>query len=143
MIANSNLIVTISIALQYVLIALIYFFLCRVITLAWKDVRQGQEEARPARLVVIAATDNDAPGKVYIISASLSIGRNEHNDIVINDSFVSSEHACITVRKHSYLLTDLASTNGTYVNDRKIEADMPLAPGDRIIVGPVTFKFER
>ncbi len=140
-----------SIVLHCTLIGLIYFLLWKVLSLARHDLQaapaQALAETEPpqsltAWIEVMSATE-DAPGKIYRFAESLSIGRSDKNDVVINDAFVSSEHVCLTLTKHGCLLTDLASTNGTYVNDQKVDAETVLNPGDRISIGPVTFKFER
>jgi len=65
---------------------------------------------------------------------SLTIGRNDTNDIVIDNLAVSGLHARIDKSGDSYILTDLQSTNGTFVND-KIIASHKLQHKDKITVG--------
>lgn len=142
----------IAIALHYILIGLVYFFLWKVLRFAWHSlttspaIKDEQDKqliaAEPAKLEVISY-EGDLLGKVYTFTETLSIGRGENNDVIINEAFVSAEHACLTLTKQGCLLTDLASTNGTYLNDRRIEGDSIVHPGDRIIVGSATFKFMR
>ena len=79
----------------------------------------------------------------FTIVDSLTIGRSQHNNVVIDNSFVSHEQACISRLKHNYLLADLNSTNGTLVNGQQIKEEIALADGDIIKIGAVTFKFER
>jgi len=64
----------------------------------------------------------------------LSIGRGLDNDLVIDDPRVSRHHAQITFRHGHYLLRDLRSTNGSFVNGEPIEA-VVLAPGDVVSIG--------
>jgi FHA domain-containing protein len=64
----------------------------------------------------------------------LSIGRGLDNDLVIDDPRVSRHHAQITFRHSHYLLRDLRSTNGTFVNGQPIEA-VVLASGDMVSIG--------
>ncbi len=59
-----------------------------------------------------------------------TIGRKEGNDIVINDLAVSKKHARIN-REASYFLTDLRSSNGTFINGKKI-LHSKLSDGDII-----------
>jgi pSer/pThr/pTyr-binding forkhead associated (FHA) protein len=80
---------------------------------------------------------------VYSVSESLSIGRSQHNDLIINDTIVSHEHACISKSKQTYLIADLNSTNGTLLNNQLIEEETALADGDILQIGAVTLKFER
>jgi pSer/pThr/pTyr-binding forkhead associated (FHA) protein len=64
----------------------------------------------------------------------ITIGRNEENTIVIDNLAVSSFHARIDKAGSEYILTDLQSTNGTFVNDQKV-ASHKLAHGDNIVIG--------
>lgn len=66
----------------------------------------------------------------------LTIGRLPDNDIVINNPMVGRHHAKIVMEQgERYEIIDLQSTNGTYVNGRKVKGQMPLRPGDRIMLG--------
>jgi hypothetical protein len=64
----------------------------------------------------------------------LAIGRGLDNDLVIDDPRVSRHHAQITFRHSHYLLRDLRSTNGTFVNNQPVEA-VVLAAGDVVSLG--------
>lgn len=66
---------------------------------------------------------------------SLSIGRLEDNDIVVENLAVSGHHAKIDSVGERFLLTDLNSKNGTFVNEQPISAPHWLRHGDVIIVG--------
>lgn len=79
---------------------------------------------------------------VFILGETISIGRNEHNEIIIDDAFVSYEHANINRNKQGYWLTDLNSTNKTYLNCQPITERVLLKNGDIIKIGAVTFRFE-
>jgi hypothetical protein len=72
---------------------------------------------------------------------TITIGRAANNDIVIPEQTVSSKHATITIQKGSFFLTDLGSTNGTFVNGSRIESKM-LKSGDLIKLGAAQCKFE-
>ncbi|MDB4444033.1 FHA domain-containing protein [bacterium] len=65
---------------------------------------------------------------------SLTIGRHVDNTIVLDDPVVSGYHARIDKRGVDYILTDLQSTNGTFLNDVNIVSHR-LSHGDRIIIG--------
>ncbi len=65
---------------------------------------------------------------------SITIGRNDDNGIIIDNLAVSSYHAKIDKVGSDYIVTDLQSTNGTFVNDQKVVSHK-LSHGDNIIVG--------
>ncbi|UCB47620.1 MAG: FHA domain-containing protein [Deltaproteobacteria bacterium] len=65
---------------------------------------------------------------------SITIGRNDDNGIIIDNLAVSSHHAKIDRVGSEYIVTDLQSTNGTFVNDEKVFSHK-LSHGDNIIIG--------
>ncbi len=71
----------------------------------------------------------------------LTIGRAPDNGIVLRDGRASRHHARIDARRGSLVLSDLGSTNGSYVNDRRVES-IALGEGDRIRVGTTTLLVE-
>jgi len=66
----------------------------------------------------------------------LVIGRDPEGDVVLEDRRVSRRHAEIRLRLGRYTLYDLQSTNGTFVNGRRV-AEVTLSDGDRIAIGGV------
>ncbi len=96
-----------------------------------------------AKLAVIDKGTEQLLQTEYVVHNELTIGRNQTNTIVLEDAFASSEHACIRREHQGYVLTDLNSTNGVFVNGTKIQAEWMLSPGDEIRIGTVTFRFER
>ena len=69
------------------------------------------------------------------------IGRDYGVDVLIEDPKVSRRHATIAIAGGRALLSDLSSRNGTFCNDRRIDAPVELADGDRIQVGRVHLVF--
>src|SRR4051812_25997810 len=65
----------------------------------------------------------------------ITIGRVSGNDIVLAKGNISKRHTRLTKRDGGLEIADLKSTNGTYVNGRKIAGPMVVAPSDRIYVG--------
>lgn len=72
---------------------------------------------------------------------SLTIGRKEDNDVVVQHITVSGKHAKIDALPEGYLLSDLRSKNGISVNGRKIENSCWLVDGDIIGVGTHRLEF--
>lgn len=68
-------------------------------------------------------------------ASELSIGRVEDNDVVLPRTNVSKRHARLVLKDDRYVLIDLKSTNGTYVNGRRIAAPIMVGAGDKIYVG--------
>jgi predicted component of type VI protein secretion system len=76
------------------------------------------------------------PDKVYELSqAVVNIGRDYANDIVINHPEISRRHARLTVQGGSYILEDLGSTNGAFVNGQRLLGPHLLRPGELISFG--------
>lgn len=67
---------------------------------------------------------------------TLVVGRDQDADIVIDTPNVSRLHARIEVTENGYLVTDLGSTNGTWLNGERIERTEEVRPGDDLRVGP-------
>lgn len=72
---------------------------------------------------------------------SLSFGRDPRNTTVIDHPVVSRFHAQIDLKSGTWVIEDLHSSNGTYVNGRQLRNPQPLRPGDTIRIGPYHFVF--
>lgn len=84
------------------------------------------------------------PGMVFELTKDVTMfGRDVTSDIVLGDSEVSRQHARITHTAGGYVLEDLGSTNGTFVNGERLMAPQVLNPGDLIGFGEiVTLTFD-
>ena len=72
----------------------------------------------------------------------ITIGRNSQNDITINDPKVSRHHCQIIQHDDgSFSLSDFGSTNGTYVNGRRVYGEVRLTPNDKVRIGNTTLKW--
>ncbi len=72
----------------------------------------------------------------------VNVGRAEYNDIVVPDQSVSSAHAKIQLREGIWMVVDLDSTNGTFVDGDKVSGDAPIAPGAVLRFGEISVVFE-
>jgi|GEM_PF-2346275 len=77
----------------------------------------------------------------YLNKPSMMVGRAANNDIVIPEQTVSNQHATITIENGSFFLSDLGSTNGTFVNGTRIDKKL-LKAGDIIKFGASNCRFE-
>lgn len=77
-----------------------------------------------------------------LVSGTTNVGRSAESDIVLkSDDYASGRHAKLTRHGGLLYVEDAGSTNGTYVNDRKIVGATPLRSGDRVRVGSTTFRY--
>jgi len=93
---------------------------------------------RKCQLSIIDGPDK---GKKYsLVKPITKVGKKETNDLAVSDSTVSRNHILIEYSSDSFLLRDMDSTNGTYLNGTKVK-EAYLVPGDRIKIGNTTLEF--
>lgn len=98
----------------------------------------------PLKLAKLSWADpetGDMNEHILLEGATATIGRSANNDICIPDRHVSRQHAVITYRDGIFMISDLDSANGTFVNDQKIEDPFPLFSGDVIRLFMPTINF--
>ena len=80
------------------------------------------------------------PGTTFPLTNGKSLlGRGDSSDLVLQDSFASNRHARIFYHQGQYWIEDLQSTNGTFVNEVRIEHPTVLADGDSMRIGDFIF----
>jgi two-component system cell cycle response regulator len=94
-------------------------------------------------LVVIYTAVQTELGRRYVLNDSvMTIGRGASNHIVVSSDAVSRQHAQLERRGTDFVVSDLNSTNGTFINnERKRPSSSRLNRGDQIRVGDTVFKF--
>lgn len=98
------------------------------------------EETQPIAWLVI--TSGRRAGRVCHLSRVVNIGRDATiNDLVLDDEAVSAQHARIRLEGLQYVLHDLVSANGTFVNNQRIYR-WPLMEGDQITMGTTKLVFK-
>jgi pSer/pThr/pTyr-binding forkhead associated (FHA) protein len=80
--------------------------------------------------------------RVPLWKVPFTIGRSDTADHTVYSSKVSKEHAAIEVAGQRYVVRDLDSTNGTFVNDQRVQKAM-LNTGDRLRIGRVELAVTR
>ena len=94
-----------------------------------------------SRVPALNVLSGPLEGREYRLTNELYvIGRDPESDIVIDQREVSRKHAKIVRMASEYLLTDLSSANGVYVNNLKLERHV-LAHGDVFQIGSCVFQF--
>jgi FHA domain len=146
-------------ALKIAFLVLLYALIWRIIRTVSRDMRgrPAQESfimppvsahAVPAaitggRLVVVESPVLDDGEEYEIDSAPITVGRGGQNDIAIDgDEFASARHVRFEPRRDGVWVTDLGSTNGTYVNGVRIDGARRLSPGDVVRVGETDLRFD-
>ena len=156
----------VSVALKFGFLVVLYLFLMWVVWSATRDLRRGRTvDPRPMASPVDATGMYDAaagladpnvdghtpclrverapghePGTAYDISDGVTLGRG-NVEIRLEDPFASSRHARISREGHVFVLEDLGSTNGTYLNEEPLGGPAPLHSGDRIRIGDSEFSY--
>lgn len=93
------------------------------------------------RKCLLTVTEGPGRGKKITLNKNkVSVGKRETNDLAIKDKTVSRNHLEIEYTADSFLLRDLDSTNGTYLNGSRVK-EAYLAPGDMIKIGNSILEF--
>ena len=137
--------------LRVAVVLLLYFFLWQVLRFVMRDLRFGGVSAGGAanspygQLVVVRAGQSGvAVGKTFPLGPSNILGRSLENcEIALNDSFLSSQHARLELQGDDWVLEDLRSTNGTFVNEMEVRDSTIVEEGDIIRVGRVEMRLSR
>ncbi|MFO7663932.1 MAG: FHA domain-containing protein [Chloroflexota bacterium] len=103
----------------------------------------GGQLTRYGQLRVISnANPQTGIDSVFELSPVTTIGRNARNTIVLDDSYVSGEHALLVWRDAQWWLEDQNSRNGTLLNDTPINEAVVISPGDILTIGNIQLKLE-
>jgi len=89
---------------------------------------------------IIVTLDDNLIKVVPLLKERMTLGRRPYNDIVVDNLAVSGEHAALQAIGNEYYIEDLNSTNGTYINGKKIKRQI-LHAGDSIEIGKYTIKY--
>lgn len=156
-----------AIALKFGFLAVLYLFLLWVSRSALRDLAHGVEPVTSAhatvgpepsrrrdeqagggllgvvepRLEVVAALSHE-PGTVLDISDGATLGRSDHADIRVEDPFASSAHARIFRHGDFMHLEDMGSTNGTFLNGRRVRGVERLKVADTIRIGDSEYRYQ-
>ena len=105
-----------------------------------REVRTELLRREPKQVAWLVLRTGPRPGKEWQLGADNYIGRDPTCDIVVADSTVSSKHARIKKEGRVYVIYDLGSTNGTYVNNARVQREI-LHHNDIVRLGATEFTF--
>ncbi len=148
-----------AVALKFAFLGVLYLFLLVIARSALKDLRgkravAGLEEGTGMHAIQggrVAATDamlvavqggGLTPGERIDLFGGVTIGRSDQADVRIDDRFSSGIHCRVHTRGNVYLVEDMDSTNGTYLNGGELRGEAPLTDMDEIQIGDTVLRFE-
>ena len=133
----------IAMTTKYVLTFVIYMFILKITRLIYLDIKtmtiwEDTKVASPhlKLLSSIDQTGQDTVTEIFPLKNALTVlGRSLDCEIAISDPHISSQHVQIEKTKNGFVILDLGSVNGTYINDVKLLNPVRLKDGDEIILG--------
>jgi pSer/pThr/pTyr-binding forkhead associated (FHA) protein len=149
--------------LKFCFLALLYLFFIRVLRAVWAEVsgrtavaatpaparpqrnwsgggRGGGNAKAGGRLKVIEPAETK--GQTYELADELTVGRAAGCQITMDDTYVSQLHARVFRRDGQFFVEDLGSTNGTYLNRKKVTAPIAIRRGDRLQIGKTVMELQ-
>lgn len=142
-----------AIVFGVIFIVILYFIIYYSLKIMYKDVKgNGGRRRRPQMadsninrsfgIEVISAGQNPnlKKGTIIPIKDEITIGRKEGNSLILGDKHISGNHAVLTVKNNYLYLKDLNSTNGTFVNGKRIVSSVKLIGREEIQIGTTVFK---
>jgi hypothetical protein len=104
------------------------------------EIEAGSPPGEPKRFRLVTV-EGVPPGAVFPLEGTSRVGRSDASEIVLNDPSVSRTHAVIELSGEQARLRDLGSTNGTFLNGRRVETER-LQDGDELRFGNTRMRFE-
>jgi hypothetical protein len=137
----------IAVLLKFAFIAVLYLFLLWVARSALKDLRRSEPRGARSRAsararLVVERGGGLTAGAVFAVDGTTTIGRAADADIPIEDPFASGRHARVYEDDGRCFVEDMSSTNGTFLNGRRVGARERLRAQDRIRIGDTEFRYE-
>lgn len=93
--------------------------------------------------VLVLTSGSKAGAEVPLTGDEITIGRSADSSLIIRDDYTSTHHARLMVWNGQWMLQDLDSTNGTFLDGRKVSAPVPIPLNTAIKVGATSFELRR
>jgi pSer/pThr/pTyr-binding forkhead associated (FHA) protein len=84
---------------------------------------------------LVVHTPEGRPRVVRLDAHDVTFGRAPASTVVLDDAYVSDHHAKVFLSGDEWCVTDLGSTNGTFLNQLKVTSPTPIAAGDQLAIG--------
>lgn len=143
--------------LKFLLLGILYIFIARAVRVINQELKGADARPAPARAPAAAPakrTKKKAPSKAAVVQGEkkgatidldeeLIIGRGEKCRLILDDTYVSTVHARIFSKGDTYMLEDLGSTNGTYLNRQRVTSQVELHRGDQVKIGKTVLEMRK
>ncbi|HMC39123.1 MAG TPA: FHA domain-containing protein [Acidimicrobiales bacterium] len=151
--------------LKYVFLAILYLFFLRVLRAVWVETREPKAvpvpspapvPAPPAAVTsppdagalgpekLVVLSPETMKGAEFLLGTEVTVGRAGGCAVYLpDDTFVSQLHARVFRRDRDLLVEDLGSTNGTFLNGRKVTAAVAIRKGDKVQFGRTTLEVRK
>lgn len=122
--------------LRLIFLALVYLFVWQVARsiAGHLGIRKRPGRRRGGTRMVVVRSEAQS-GLDFTVADSVVLGRSTDADIVVEDPYASEFHVRLTAKDGRIVLSDLGSTNGTYVNGRRVSTPVDLSRGDAVQIG--------
>ncbi len=135
----------VALALRIALAVTLYYFLGRALLVLWQELRQQTgfliSQVPPGiNLDLIAGDGQTTPNR--FTKKEILIGRDRNCDLTVTDESISARHAQLTFHHGQWWIEDRDSTNGTFLNDEKLNIPTVLATGDELKCGNTIFRVQ-
>lgn len=137
----------ISLAFGIAFMVILYFIIYYALKIMYKDLKVGVKRKQSSfnqeyGVEVLNPGDNSnlEQESIFLLRDNITIGRKDTNIIMLEDQFVSGDHALIRIKNNIVTIEDLESTNGTFINGKRLEKTINLKADDKIKIGTAVFK---
>lgn len=150
--ANPDLFVLLI--LRVALVVILYLVILQVVGVSRREMRRAASKEYAASLastrakqivghlrVIDPGSTTLKPAQLFDVEPVTTIGRAPINSIVLESTFVSTEHTRILFKERSLWVEDMGSRNGTLVDQKPVTGAVAVSPGSVLQVGDVRFKF--
>lgn len=121
--------------LRIIFLGLVYLFVWQVARAIGSHLGISVRRKRKEGSRVLFVRSESQQGQEFEVGDVVVMGRSNETDVVLDDPYASDFHLRLVSQEGGMMLHDLGSTNGTYVNGRRVSAPTELKRGDTIQVG--------